>query len=100
MDNKPLIYQLTNLEDAQEFLKNYINPVILTNNQGSIRYYGVLILDYMFQKLIKEFPQIIKIIINVEDDHAALFTAIELNYKNIIYTGNSEEAKAILYMQS
>lgn len=81
----------------ESFCINFmIDPVILTNRVGSTRYYGILVLDYMFKKLLEEFPQVIQIIIEVEDDHAALFSAIKLGYKNIIYTGKSEEARKML----
>jgi hypothetical protein len=39
---------------------------------------------------------VIKDIIHVGEDHAALFTAIRLGYQNIIYTGTSCEAKKFL----
>ncbi|XVN43430.1 MAG: hypothetical protein RCG15_03960 [Candidatus Rickettsia vulgarisii] len=92
----PKTYIVENLSDAREFLHHYHDPVILTNKIGSTRYYGILVLDYMFRTLQKEFPQITGIIIEVGDDHAALFSAIKLGYKNIIYTGKSEEAKKML----
>ncbi|WP_341748944.1 hypothetical protein [Candidatus Tisiphia endosymbiont of Sialis lutaria] len=91
----PTTYTIENLSDAREFLSEFHDPVILTNKTGSTRYYGMLVLDYMFKILTKEFPQIVKIIVNVENDHTALFTAIKLNYQNIIYTGESSEAKKL-----
>jgi len=90
------IYCLKNLADAQEFLRDNPQIVALTNNPGSTRYYGILVLDNIFKKLQKEFSHIITIIVNVEDDHAALFTAIKLGYKSIIYTGNSQEAQRLI----
>lgn len=90
------IYCLKNLSDAQQFLRKNPQIVTLTNNPGSTRYYGILIIDYIFKKLMKEFPFIVKIIVNVEDDHAALFTAVKMGYKNIIYTGNSKEANKLI----
>ncbi|MCC8416194.1 MAG: hypothetical protein LN575_02330 [Rickettsia endosymbiont of Gnoriste bilineata] len=91
----PTTYTIENLRDAREFLSEFHDPVILTNKSGSTRYYGMLVLDYMFKILTKEFPQIVKIIVNVENDHPALFTVIKLNYQNIIYTGESSEAKKL-----
>ncbi len=88
-----MTYTIENLSDAREFLSEFRDPVILTNKIGSTRYYGMLVLDYMFKKLAEEFPQIVKIIVNVENDHAALFTAIKLNYQNIVYTGESSEVR-------
>ncbi len=93
---EPVIYIIKNLPDAREFLSKYRDPVILTNKNGSTRYYGLLVIDYMFKELIKDFPQIIKIIINVGSDHSTLFTAIKLNYQNIIYTGESQQAKKLV----
>ncbi|MCC8371755.1 MAG: hypothetical protein LN568_03245 [Rickettsia endosymbiont of Pseudomimeciton antennatum] len=89
----PITYTMENLSDAREFLSEFHDPIILTNKIGSTRYYGMLVLDYMFKKLTEEFPQIVKIIVNVENDHAALFTAIKLNYQNIVYTGESSEVR-------
>ncbi|WP_425362693.1 hypothetical protein [Candidatus Tisiphia endosymbiont of Hybos culiciformis] len=92
----PTSYTIENLSDAREFLSKFHDPVILTNKSGSTRYYGMLVLDYIFKTLTKEFSQIVKIIVNVENDHAALFTAIKLNYQNIIYTGESAEARKLV----
>ncbi|WP_375319403.1 MULTISPECIES: hypothetical protein [unclassified Candidatus Tisiphia] len=88
---EPITYTMENLSDTRKFLSKFCNPIILTNEIGSTRYYGMLVLDYMFRKLTEEFPQIIKVIVNVENDHAALFTAIKLNYQNIVYTSESSE---------
>lgn len=92
----PKTFEIIDLESAREFLKTYNELVILTNPHGSSRYYGMRVLDYMFKELAKEFSQITDIIVNVDDDHAALFTAIKLGYKNINYSGDSEEAQMIL----
>lgn len=92
MLEETLIYEVNDLRSAREFLKNHTDKVILTNKEGSTRYYGMLALDYIFKNLLAEFPQITKIIVNVCDDNAALFTAIKLNYKNIKYSGKSEAA--------
>ncbi len=94
-----IIYTIENLSDARKFLSEFHGPVILTNKGGSTRYYGMLVLDYIFKKLTKEFPQIIKIIVNIENNHAALSTAIKLNYQNIIYTGKLPEAKRWLSLK-
>ncbi len=95
---KPLTHIVENLAKTREFLLKSTAPVILTNKIGSTRYYGILPLDYMFKKLQGEFPQIVKIIVHVGDDHAALFTAARLGYQNIIYTGTSDEAKNLLFI--
>jgi hypothetical protein len=90
-----ITYIVENLADARVALSQIDVPVILTNKTGSTRYIGMLVIDYIFKKLIIEFPQIIKIIVDVGNDHSALFTAIKLNYPNIIYTGSSEQAKKL-----
>ena len=92
-----LVYEIENLEEARNFLSSTEGKFILTTPIGSVKYYGMLVIDFMLKTLIKEFyEKVIGVIVNVDDDHAALFTAIKLNYKNIIYTGNSPEAKALL----
>ena len=96
MLKETLIYEVVDLATAREFLKNYQDPVVITNIEGSAKYYGTLVLEYIFKNLAKEFPQIVKVIMNVSDDNAALFTAIKLNYKNILYNGTSETAKKML----
>ena len=96
MLKETLIYEVVDLATAREFLKNYKDEVVITNIEGSTKYYGTLVLDYIFKNLVKEFPQIVKAIINVSDDNVALFTAIKLNYKNILYNGTSETAKKML----
>lgn len=79
------IYIVENLDDAREFLRQHEGPVILINQAGSTKYYGMLVLDYIFKKLVEEFPQVVKIFINVESDKAALLTAKKLSYQNILY---------------
>jgi hypothetical protein len=96
MLEKTLIHEIVDLHSAREFLKAYTDPVIITNKEGSTRYYGMLVLDYMFKNLIAEFPQITKIIVNVSDDNVALFTAIKLNYTDINYNGKSETVRKMI----
>ncbi|WP_342226175.1 hypothetical protein [Rickettsia endosymbiont of Urophora cardui] len=92
-----VVYKVENVEDARDFLSSAQGDYILTNSESSVKYYGMLVVDHMLETLQKEFPKkVIDVIVNVDDDHAALFTAMKLNYKNIVYTGNSEEAKALL----
>jgi hypothetical protein len=75
-----LIYEVEDLESARTFLKTCKSTVIVTNPPGSSRYYGMLVLDYMFKSLQEEFPQIVKITLNLGNDNAALFTARKLGY--------------------
>ncbi|HJD62431.1 MAG TPA: hypothetical protein LFW14_02440 [Rickettsia endosymbiont of Degeeriella rufa] len=96
-----VVYKVKNLEDARDLLSSAQGEYILTNSESSVKYYGMLVVDHMFEALQQEFPKkVIDVIVNVGDDHAALFTAIKLNYKNIVYTGHSEEAKKQLYLSS
>jgi len=90
-------YTVVSLEEARDFLSGAEEKLILTNHTSSVKYYGMLVIDYMFKTLSREFPEkVLDFTVNVGDDHAALFTAIKLGYKNIVYTGNSNEAKALL----
>ncbi|MCC8377717.1 MAG: hypothetical protein LN567_04980 [Rickettsia endosymbiont of Graphium doson] len=96
-----VVYKVENLEDARDFLSSAQGEYILTNSESSVKYYGMLVVDHMLETLQKEFPKkVIDVIVDIDDDHAALFTAIKLNYKNIVYTGNSDEAKKQLYLSS
>jgi hypothetical protein len=90
------LYTVESLDQARYDLTNITNDVIVTNPPASTRYYGMLVLDYMLQSLKQEFAQVTDILINVEDDHAALFTAIKLGYKNINYTGTSSDIYQLL----
>lgn len=88
-----ITYIVENLSDARKFLLQYPNSVILTNQVGSTKYYGMLVLDYIFRKLVEEFPQVVEVVINVGNDRAALLTATKLHYENIIYNDISPKAK-------
>ncbi|MGI4775329.1 MAG: hypothetical protein ACRYE9_00080 [Janthinobacterium lividum] len=90
------IHEVISLTTSREFLRQSIEPVNITNIKGSTRYNGIRVLDYIFRQLQQEFSRIKGVILNVDDDHAALFTAIKLGYKNINYTGKSKEAISIL----
>ena len=90
-------YTVVSLEEARDFLSSVEEKLILTNHTSSAKYYGMLVIDYMFKTLSKEFPEkVLDPTVDIGDDHAALFTAIKLGYKNIVYTGNSEEARGLL----
>jgi len=92
-----IVYEIRNLEDARDFISLAEDEVVLTTLPGSVKYYGMLVVDHMLKTLSREFPEkVVDIIVNVGDDHAALFTAIKLGFKNIIYTGDSKEAKSLL----
>ncbi|HJD55890.1 MAG TPA: hypothetical protein LFW21_04560 [Rickettsia endosymbiont of Pyrocoelia pectoralis] len=92
-----IVYEIENLEEARAFLSFTEDKVVLTTMPGSVKYYGMLVVDYVLKDLSKAFSNKIEdVIIDIGDDHAALFTAIKLGYKNIVYTGDSEEAKGLL----
>lgn len=92
-----VVYKVENLGVARNFLSSATGDYILTNSKSSVKYYGMLVVDHMLKTLQKEFPEkVIDLIADIDDDHAALFTAMKLKYKNIVYTGGSEEAKKLL----
>ncbi|WP_347938870.1 hypothetical protein [Rickettsia oklahomensis] len=92
-----IVYEISTLEEARDFLSSVEEKLILTHNASSVKYYGMLIIDYMFKTLSSEFPEkVLDLTVDVGDDHAALFTAIKLGYKNIIYTGNSNAVRTLL----
>ena len=81
-----MIYEIENLESARRFLSAVISEVVISNPAGSTRYYGMRVIDCIFVKLQKEFPDKIKgVIVNAFDDYAAFVTAKALGYKNINY---------------
>lgn len=86
MMQNALLYEVESLASARAFLRSYQDKIIITNPKGSTRYYGMLVLDYMFKILRAEFSQITEVIVNVDNDNAALFTARKLGYQHIIIT--------------
>ncbi|MFK7973601.1 MAG: hypothetical protein AB8B66_01875 [Rickettsiaceae bacterium] len=84
-----IVYEIEDLEKAQQFLLVTKSKIILTNKKGSTQYYGMRVLDYMFQTLVKSFSdKIEEIIIDTDEDYSALVTAQKLGYKTIYYKGN------------
>lgn len=80
------MYEIEDLNASRDFLSLAEDKITLTNPQGSTRYYGMRIIDYMFQTLKKEFPEKIShIIVNAYDDYSAFVTAHKLGYKEIQY---------------
>lgn len=80
------IYEIQNIQSARKYLSLVSEPVILSNPQGSTRYYGMRVIDYIFKTLQSEFPDKIKgIVVVAYDDYSALVTAKELGYDNIKY---------------
>lgn len=86
------IYEIQNIQSARKYLSRTAKPVILSNPQGSTRYYGMRVIDYIFKTLQREFPEKIKgIVVDAYDDYSAVVTAKELGYDNIKY--NNEFAQ-------
>ena len=42
------IYEIQNIQSARKYLSRTAKPVILSNPQGSTRYYGMRVIDYIF----------------------------------------------------
>lgn len=85
------IYEVENLVSARKYIAESGEKLILTNPQGSTRYYGMRVIDHIFKLLLLEFPLKIEgIIVDVYDDYAALVTAKELGYKVIKYAGSDD----------
>ena len=81
-----MLYKIENLSTARAFLSKTEDKVILSNIEGSTRYYGMRVIDYIFKKLKQEFPDKIQdIIIDAGDDYSAFVTAKQLAYHNIKY---------------
>lgn len=79
-----MIYEVENLNSARDFLETNNQKVILSNPEGSTRYYGMRVLDHIFKTLEKEYPdKIQKIVVNAFDDYTAFVTAREIGYENI-----------------
>lgn len=85
-----MIYEVENLESARKFLANTNSIVTLSNPQGSTRYYGMRVIDYIFKTLKQEFPNKIRgFVINAYDDYSAFVTARELGYSEIHYVNRA-----------
>ncbi|GAB4170280.1 MAG: hypothetical protein Tsb006_7910 [Rickettsiaceae bacterium] len=80
------LYEVENLETAREFLQSTKTKIVLTNPQGSTRYYGMRVIDYIFRTLKQEFPEKIEgVVVNAYDDYSAFVTARKLGYSQIQY---------------
>tara|TARA_B110000503_G_C7154051_1_gene416472 strand:+ start:1847 stop:2113 length:267 start_codon:yes stop_codon:yes gene_type:complete len=81
-----MIYEVQNLQTARRFLRSANKKITLKNSQGSTRYYGMRVIDYIFKTLQQEFPDKIQgVIINAYDDYSAFVTARQLGYNKICY---------------
>jgi hypothetical protein len=82
-----MIYEVQNLQTARRFLRSANKKITLKNSQGSTRYYGMRVIDYIFKTLQQEFPDKIQgVIINAYDDYSAFVTARQLGYNQICYS--------------
>ncbi len=80
------IHEVENLKHSRDFLSSTDDKVILTNPQGSTRYYGMRVIDHIFKTLQEEFPEkVSNVIVNAYDDYPAFVTAHQLGYKQIQY---------------
>lgn len=77
-------YEVENIESARKFLANTQEKIILTNPEGSVKFYGIDTIDYIFKTLKEEFPhKISRVVINVFDDLDAFLSAKQKGYKYI-----------------
>ena len=78
------LYEVESLVSARNFLLTTKTKVVLTNPQGSTRYYGMRVIDRIFEILKQEFPDKIEgTIVNAYDDYPAFVTARALGYNQI-----------------
>ena len=82
-------YVVSDLPSAREFLKQTTSDVELINADGTIRYYGILVINYIFTQLQKEFSHVKKVTYNLEQDPIAYDTAKKMG---IIVNLNGLEA--------
>ncbi|MDP4709222.1 MAG: hypothetical protein NWS20_04400 [Rickettsiaceae bacterium] len=81
-----MIYEVQNLQAARRFLRSANTKIMLSNPQGSTRYYGMRVIDYIFKTLQQEFPdKIAGVVVNAYDDYSAFVTARQLGYNQISY---------------
>lgn len=79
------IYEVQDLQSARVFLAQCnAKSVTLINPPGSVHYYGIMVLDYMFKSLKKEFKHVKKIIVKTDGFEGARYAARALKYKYII----------------
>lgn len=74
------IIEITSLIESREILKAINKKVIITNPKGSTKYLGFMLIDYIFDILLKESPFIEYAILQTNGDNAAKFSALKLNY--------------------
>ena len=86
-----IIHEIEDLNSSRKFLSSTNDKIVLTNPQGSTRYYGMRVIDYIFSTLKEEFPeQVSNVVVNAYDDYSAFVTAHKLGYKQIKYLNRTE----------
>ena len=90
-----ILHEIEDLNSTRRFLMQSTDKVVLTNPQGSTRYYGMRVLDRIFDTLKREFPdKITDIVVNAYDDYSAFVTAHKLGYKQIQYFNRIHKKQA------
>ena len=90
------IIYINSLNEARKVLKNNFGEnIVISNSKGTTWYLGAKLINKIFEKISQEF-HIQNFIFNCEDNIAAVFTAINLGYKNITYIGTSNAIINIL----
>ena len=74
------IIEINSLIEAREIFKATNKNVIITNPKGSTKYMGFMVIDYIFDILLKESPFIEYAILQTNGDNAAKFSALKLDY--------------------
>ncbi len=86
-----MVYEVKDLKTAREYLQKNDKKVTLKNPKGSTRYYGMRVIDAIFQILLKEFPdKINSIIVDAYDDYCAFVTARNLGYTHILFNNSKQ----------
>lgn len=79
-----MVYEIENISKARIFLSSIDIKIVISNPEGSTRYYGMYVIDYIFTSLLHEFPEKIDgVLVKVFDDYQAFNIAKELGYNNI-----------------
>lgn len=78
-----VIIEITSLIEARIILQSITRKVIITNPKGSTKYMGFILIDYIFDILLKEFPLIEYAILQTNGDNAAKFSSLKSGYIKI-----------------
>ncbi len=75
-----IIIEITSLIEARELLQSMTKRVIITNPKGSAKYMGFMVINYIFDILLKKSPFIEYAILQTNGDNTAKFSAIKMHY--------------------